>query len=86
MKDARVLLPERVIKLLGLDWQYRNSDLQLVDRLATKEGLTVGSTVAEASERGIPIVLTLGGGYAKPIDLSVDAHLGTWREARAVFG
>ena len=42
--------------------------------------------LAAARERGIPIVLTLGGGYAKPIDLSVDAHIGTWREARAVFG
>jgi len=43
--------------------------------------------VASASrDRGIPLVLTLGGGYAKPIALSVDAHLGTWREARDTFG
>jgi acetoin utilization deacetylase AcuC-like enzyme len=42
--------------------------------------------VASASrDRGIPLVLTLGGGYAKPIALSVDAHLGTWREARDAF-
>ena len=39
-----------------------------------------------ARERGIPVVLTLGGGYAKPIDLSVAAHAGTWAEARAAFG
>jgi acetoin utilization deacetylase AcuC-like enzyme len=39
-----------------------------------------------AHDRGIPLVLTLGGGYARPIALSVDAHLGTWREARSVFG
>ncbi len=37
-------------------------------------------------DRGLPLVLTLGGGYAKPIELSVDAHAGTWREARAAFG
>jgi len=43
--------------------------------------------VARAARRyGIPLVLTLGGGYARPISLSVDAHLGTWRESRAVFG
>jgi len=43
--------------------------------------------VASASrDRGIPLVLTLGGGYARPIALSVDAHLGTWREARDTFG
>ena len=39
-----------------------------------------------ARNRGIPLVLTLGGGYARPIALSVDAHLGTWREARSAFG
>ena len=43
--------------------------------------------VARAARQcGIPLVLTLGGGYARPISLSVDAHLGTWRESRAVFG
>ena len=39
-----------------------------------------------ARARSLPVVLTLGGGYAKPIDLSVSAHLGTWVEARAAFG
>jgi acetoin utilization deacetylase AcuC-like enzyme len=39
-----------------------------------------------ARERGIPLVLTLGGGYARPISLSVEAHAATWREARAAFG
>jgi acetoin utilization deacetylase AcuC-like enzyme len=39
-----------------------------------------------AHEQGIPLVLTLGGGYANPIALSVEAHAGTWREARSVFG
>jgi acetoin utilization deacetylase AcuC-like enzyme len=39
-----------------------------------------------ARQRGIPLVLTLGGGYARPISLSVEAHAGTWREARAAFG
>jgi len=38
-----------------------------------------------ARDRGIPLVLTLGGGYARPIALSVDAHAATWAEARAAF-
>ena len=43
--------------------------------------------VASAARRGgTPLVLTLGGGYARPIALSIDAHVGTWREARAAFG
>lgn len=32
--------------------------------------------------RGIPVVLTLGGGYAEPIEASVEAHVGTYRVAR----
>jgi acetoin utilization deacetylase AcuC-like enzyme len=38
-----------------------------------------------ARDLGLPIVTTLGGGYAKPIALSVEAHLGTFREVRAAF-
>lgn len=66
LKNIRIILPESVIKLLGLESQYRDSDpfdsaplrsgqvLRLIDRLA-KEGISAKSTVAEASERGIPI-------------------------------
>lgn len=39
-----------------------------------------------AAEHEIPIVLTLGGGYAKPIDPSVRAYAGTYRVAAEVFG
>jgi acetoin utilization deacetylase AcuC-like enzyme len=39
-----------------------------------------------ARRRGLPIALTLGGGYAEPLALSVAAHVGTYRAARAVFG
>ncbi len=37
-------------------------------------------------ERGIPFVVTLGGGYSKPIDITVDAHANTFRIAAEVFG
>ena len=35
---------------------------------------------------GIPIVVTLGGGYAEPIDLTAEAHANTFRAAAAVYG
>ena len=31
---------------------------------------------------GLPVALTMGGGYADPIDLTVDAHVGTYRAVR----
>ena len=31
--------------------------------------------------RGVPVVLTLGGGYAEPIDATIEAHLATYRAA-----
>ena len=34
--------------------------------------------------RDLPVVITLGGGYAKPIELSVDAHAGTYLVANQV--
>jgi acetoin utilization deacetylase AcuC-like enzyme len=44
------------------------------------------AVLAWASRRGVPIVATLGGGYAEPIDASVAAHVGTYEAARRVFG
>lgn len=41
---------------------------------------------AAARQGGVPLVLTLGGGYAKPVALSIEAHVGTWREARSAYG
>jgi acetoin utilization deacetylase AcuC-like enzyme len=35
---------------------------------------------------GIPVVVTLGGGYAEPIDLTVEAHANTFRAAAAAYG
>ena len=39
-----------------------------------------------AQRRDLPLVLTLGGGYARPLARSLNAHLGTYRAARAVYG
>ena len=36
-------------------------------------------------EAGVPVAITLGGGYGRNIDNTVEAHCGTVRAARAVF-
>jgi acetoin utilization deacetylase AcuC-like enzyme len=42
--------------------------------------------VLEAARgRGLPVVLTLGGGYAKPLSATLEAHVGTYEVARDVF-
>ena len=53
----------------------------------THEGMRARDRIVfqAVRDRTVPIVLTLGGGYARPIDLSALAHAGTYREARAVF-
>ena len=38
-----------------------------------------------ARQAGLPIVVTLGGGYAEPITKTVEAHAGTFRTAAAVL-
>jgi len=54
----------------------------------THAGLEARDTfVLEAARRsGIPLVVTLGGGYARPLESSVLAHIGTYRAARTVWG
>lgn len=39
-----------------------------------------------ARDRGLPVVLTMGGGYAKPIEPTLEAHVGTYEEALRAFG
>lgn len=39
----------------------------------------------EAHRRGVPVTITMGGGYAEPVDLSVDAHVNTFRTAASVW-
>ena len=41
--------------------------------------------LSAARDRDLPVVLTLGGGYAKPVEASVEAHCGTYREAATLF-
>jgi acetoin utilization deacetylase AcuC-like enzyme len=54
----------------------------------THEGLRARDEqiLRECHTRGVPVVLTLGGGYAQPIDASVEAHAGTYAVARTIYG
>ncbi|MBY0422293.1 MAG: histone deacetylase, partial [Parvularculaceae bacterium] len=38
-----------------------------------------------AAKRGVPTSIAIGGGYADPIEASVEAYVGVWRAARAAF-
>jgi acetoin utilization deacetylase AcuC-like enzyme len=42
--------------------------------------------LAECRARGIPVSLSLGGGYAQPIEASVEAYINTWRVVKELFG
>jgi acetoin utilization deacetylase AcuC-like enzyme len=41
--------------------------------------------LAACRARGIPVVLSLGGGYARPIEASVEGHVNTYRVAQGLF-
>ncbi len=53
----------------------------------THEGLQERDRIVlkECRKHGIPVSLALGGGYAKPIDLTVEAYVGTYKAVREVF-
>ncbi|SRR5581483_5149236 len=58
-------------------------------RLAlTHEGLARRDRMVmeRAREEEVPLLVTLGGGYAVPIDRTVEAHANTFRAAAGIFG
>jgi acetoin utilization deacetylase AcuC-like enzyme len=57
-------------------------------RLAlTKDGLRQRDALVlrQTKQLGIPLIITLGGGYSDPIELTVEAHAQTFRTAADVF-
>ncbi|GBD07176.1 Acetoin utilization protein AcuC [bacterium HR21] len=42
--------------------------------------------LSACARHGIPVVMTLGGGYAEPLELSVAAYVNTYRVAVELFG
>ncbi len=58
-------------------------------RLAlTKKGLAQRDAIVinQTRQAGLPLVITLGGGYSDPIDETVQAHAQTFRTAASVYG
>jgi acetoin utilization deacetylase AcuC-like enzyme len=53
----------------------------------TPQGLILRDRMVmnEARDSGIPLVLTSGGGYSKPIELSAEAHANTYRTAWEIY-
>jgi acetoin utilization deacetylase AcuC-like enzyme len=77
--------PELVFYLSGVDALATD----VLGRLAlTEEGLKARDrrVIEACHSRGIPLVITLGGGYSNPIEASVEAHANTFRVAAEVFG
>jgi acetoin utilization deacetylase AcuC-like enzyme len=91
--DALALHLPEVLETAGADILFFQAG---VDPLAedalgrlclTHAGLRARDRVVleAARHRGLPAVLTLGGGYAKPLSATIDAHVGTYEVALAVF-
>jgi acetoin utilization deacetylase AcuC-like enzyme len=72
--------PEIVFYLSGVDALAND----VLGRLAlTPEGLKArdARVIGACFERNLPLVVTLGGGYSKPIELTAEAHANTFRVA-----
>ncbi|MEO1252703.1 MAG: histone deacetylase [Pseudomonadota bacterium] len=52
------------------------------DGLMARDRLVLGA----AKERGVPVSMAIGGGYADPIGLSVEAYANTYRVAKGLWG
>ncbi len=77
--------PEIVFYLSGVD--ALASDV--LGRLAlTHEGLKArdARVIGECFRQKAPLVVTLGGGYSKPIELTAKAHANTFRVAAEIYG
>ena len=77
--------PEIVFYQSGVD----GLDADALGKLKlTHEGLKQRDQLVMTAVRavGVPFVVTLGGGYAKPIELTAEAHANTFRVAADVFG
>jgi acetoin utilization deacetylase AcuC-like enzyme len=77
--------PELIYYQAGVDPLAEDT----LGRLAlSQEGLEARDRFVFESARlhGLPLVVTLGGGYARPLECTIAAHLGTYRAARAVYG
>ena len=61
----------------------------VLGRLAlTHEGLKKRDqrVIGMTFQNRLPLVITLGGGYSKPIELTAEAHANTFRVAAEIYG
>ena len=77
--------PEIVFYQAGADPLYSDA---LGKLKLTHEGLMARDRVVfEAVKKmGVPLVITMGGGYSKPIELTAQAHANTFKTAAVAFG
>jgi acetoin utilization deacetylase AcuC-like enzyme len=77
--------PDIVFYQSGVDGLYADA---LGKLKLTHEGLKQRDRLVMTAVRGsgVPFVVTLGGGYAKPIELTAEAHANTFRVAADIFG
>jgi acetoin utilization deacetylase AcuC-like enzyme len=76
--------PDLVLYQAGVDplKEDRLGRMALTHRgLMERDRMVLGG----AASRGIPVSIAIGGGYAQPIEASVEAYANTWRVARAAF-
>jgi acetoin utilization deacetylase AcuC-like enzyme len=82
--DVLDLHPEIIFYQSGVDGLASD----VLGRLSlTHEGLLQRDrkVMTAIRDAGIPLVITSGGGYSRPIELSVEAHANTYRTAWQVF-
>lgn len=77
--------PDIIFYQSGVDGLYADA---LGKLKLTHEGLKQRDRLVMTAVRGsgVPFVVTLGGGYAKPIELTAEAHANTFRVAADIFG
>ncbi|MBU6153746.1 MAG: histone deacetylase [Bdellovibrionales bacterium] len=84
MIEVRRFDPDYIFYQMGVD-PLKEDTLGKLD--LSLEGLMRRDelVLSYAKRSGIPVSLALGGGYAKPIELSVRAYANTYRVAKRVF-
>ncbi|MBC7753887.1 MAG: histone deacetylase [Moraxellaceae bacterium] len=85
LDEVKKFKPTFIFYQMGVD-PLKEDKLGLMN--LTFEGLMKRDemVLSYAKENQIPISLALGGGYAIPIELSVEAYANTYRVAKRVFG
>ncbi|MBC7419747.1 MAG: histone deacetylase [Bdellovibrio sp.] len=85
LEEVKKFNPTFIFYQMGVD-ALKEDKLGLLN--LTFEGLIKRDelVLTYAKENQIPISLALGGGYANPIELSVEAYANTYRVAKKIFG